>query len=330
MFRLPPVRGIIAISLVATAAFAQNATRGVVGRVSIANTNPFQLRIEYKASVKPQVQMVSSPERLVIDLPNLTPGAALHGFTVNRAEVARVRTSLLSSKPAVTRVVVDLNTPQWYRVAPDSAGLLVTLGSDSSGVDKQATIGWVSNSLPNAANAASVAHPATRVAVKPQLVKPTNGVTVQFANGLMSIHAQNATLSEILFQIQKTTGAEIAIPAGSEQDRVAADFGPGTPSEVMAELLTGTGLNFVVVGSEANPNLLRSVILSRKAEGPDVPPSFAQQASAQPNQDSEAEDSPLPDVPPQEEIGAPPQPNPNAPPQLPQAGPPPTDAPPGN
>src|SRR6266700_1147999 len=91
-----------------------------------------------------------------------------------------------------------------------------------------------------------------------------NSVNVQFSNGLLTIHSTGATLSEVLFQIQKQTGAEIAIPSGTEQDRVAADFGPGSPSEVLGALLNGSGLNFVVVGSEVDPHVLRSVILSRK------------------------------------------------------------------
>jgi hypothetical protein len=107
---------------------------------------------------------------------------------------------------------------------------------------------------------------------------------VQFANGALSIRCNNATLSEVLFQIQKVTGAEIAIPSGTEQQRVAGDFGPGTASEVLSDLLNGSGLNFVVVGSESDPNMLRSVILSRNGGGADAPAAFDQQfmpASAQ-------------------------------------------------
>lgn len=324
MVRLPQLRRIIFLSLATSAALAQPAPRGVVNRVFIASRNPLQLHIEYKASIRPQVQMLTSPDRLVIDLPDLTPGAALRGFSVNRAEVTRVRTSLLSSKPLVTRVVVDLNEPQWYRVAPDASGLLVTLGTDSGETATQSTIGWVSN---NIASVPSV-HPQSKGIAPSQSLKMTNGVVVHFEGGLMSIHARNATLSEVLFQIQKTTGAEIAIPAGSEQDRVAADFGPATPSQVMADLLTGTDLNFVVVGSEADPNALRSVILSRKTGGPDLPPTFVQQATVQPPpQDSEVEDPPpIPDVPPQEELGQPSAISPNPQPQPA----PPTDASPNN
>jgi hypothetical protein len=105
----------------------------------------------------------------------------------------------------------------------------------------------------------------------PQPAVSKNRVRVQFANGLLSIHASGATLSEVLFEIQKQTRAEIAIPSGSEQDRVAADFGPGPASEVLGELLTGSGLNFVVVGSQTDPRALRSVVLSRKSDAPAGP-----------------------------------------------------------
>jgi hypothetical protein len=144
--------------------------------------------------------------------------------------------------------------------------------------------------------------------------RPVNGVMVDFADGMLTIHAANATLSEILFQIQKKTGAEIAIPAGTEQDRVAADFGPGSPSEVLSQLLNGSGLNFVVVGSESDPKKLRSVLLSRKGpELPEMPQPYSAPPVAQ-NMNTEAPNqwtvAPGPEVQQQQqsmpEIGAPP------------------------
>lgn len=83
-------------------------------------------------------------------------------------------------------------------------------------------------------------------------------------------------ISEVLFQVQKATGAEIAIPSGTEQDRVAANFGPGPASEVLSDLLNGSELNFVVVGSEADPRVLRSVVLSRKSEASAQPTAMPQ------------------------------------------------------
>ena len=215
-------------------------------------------------------QMIEQPERLVIDLPNTRPGAGLRKLNVNQGAVRSIRASLYSAKPPVTRVVVDLTLPQWYRIVPDASGVVVTIGGGADAPsDPGSTVGWVSTKSP-AQRVSSARTTQTQMpSSAPRPAVPVNGVTVEFVNGQLTIRAKNSTLSEVLYQIQKKTGAEIAIPSGTEQDKVAADFGPGTPSEVLSQLLNGSGLNFVVVGSESDPKALRSVLLSRK--GPDLP-----------------------------------------------------------
>jgi hypothetical protein len=270
MSSLKPFSAILLVNLLVVSGAAQSRTVGSVKKVSILSQNPFQIQIQTSQPASSQVQMVPNPERLVIDIPNSVPGPGLRRLAVNQGDVRGVRVSLYSAMPPITRVVVDLNAPEWYHVAPNNFGLVVSLGSggESAG-SEQAAIGWVSAKVKNVHAA-----PVVLRRVVAASSAPVNGVTLQFANGQLTIHARNATLSEILFQIQKGTGAEIAIPSGTEQDRVSADFGPGTPSEVMAELLNGSGLNFVVVGSASNPNQLRSVILSRKTGGADPPSAF--------------------------------------------------------
>jgi hypothetical protein len=277
--------GFCLLALLAVPVGAQSKHPASVEKISVVGENPFRLQIQTSLPLTPQVQMVSSPERLVIDLPNSTPGAALRRIAVNRGEVIGVRSSLHSQKPAVTRIVVDLNTPQWYRVVPDASGLLISVGGQAQGsADVQSTIGWVSTKsetggqeqIAKAQIVKTQTAPAVLKAVNSTFRRPpiVNGVSIQFANGALSIHCNNATLSEVLFQIQKVTGAEIAIPSGTEQQKVAGDFGPGTASEVLGDLLNGSGLNFVVVGSESDPNMLRSVILSRKDGDTDAPVAF--------------------------------------------------------
>ena len=254
------------VALVPISAQAAESSRlPSINKVSVVAENPFQLRIDTSAQIAPQAQMIEQPDRLVIDLPNTRPGAALHRLTVNRGAVRSVRASLYSTQPAMTRIVVDLTLPQWYRIVPDKSGVLVTIGGgEGAPTDPGTTIGWVSTrspiARPSSAKTSQSAHVAN-VAAKREA--PVNGVSVEFTDGLLTVHATNATLSEVLFQIQKKTGAEIAIPSGTEQDKVAADFGPGTPSEVLSQLLNGSGLNFVVVGSDRNPKILRSVLLTR-------------------------------------------------------------------
>jgi AMIN domain len=292
---------------------AQASAVGLVENVSIVSAEPFQLQIKTSRPASPEVQLISNPERLVIDIPNSIPGNSLHSQVLNRGDVLRVRFSLYSTRPAITRLVVDLKAPEWYRVLPNSAGIMVALGGDRGGespANSEPAIGWVSargktvQAAPVVLKQAAMTH-----------AQPVNGASVVYANGQLTIHANNATLSEVLFQIQQRTGAEIAIPSGTEQDRVAADFGPGPPSEVLPQLLNGTGLNFVLVGSASDPNQLGSVILSRKTGEADPPSAFESADTSAPPATSEA-------PPPNYEPAAPP------PESGPEQGPPPPNAPP--
>ena len=270
---MPFQRNLWAISLLALlplAAHSQAGRQAQVQKISVSGQTPLQLQIQTSAPVTPQAQIISDPERLVIDIPGAVPGSRLRNFRVNRNELKQVRVGLFQTVPPVTRIVLDLNVPEWYHIVPAASGFTVSLGAERpSEVEvspsQQPTIGWVS---------AKVSPPRVTAALNPVAVRkiagtserPINGVRVKFANGQLEIHARNATLSEVLFQIQKQTGAEIAIPAGTEQERVVVDSGPAPASEVLAELLNGSDLNFVAVGSEADPKSLRSVILSRKSD----------------------------------------------------------------
>ncbi len=291
-----------------------------VSKISIVGNGPFQLQIETTANAEPQTQVISNPERLIIDIPGAMPAASLHAIPVHGSEVKRIRVSLFQNDPPVTRVVVDLNEPQWYRIAPSKTGFLVSLGKDKdeeAHSNSQPTIGWVSaklsaRRLPNEPAAFVVKRTSAKKA-SPSVPK----LEVQFLRGMLTIRAHNATLSEVLFEVQKQTGAEMAIPSGTEQERVAADFGPAPASEVMGELLNGSGLNFVVIGSEADPRGLRSVILSRNAGPADSSAAFAQSNTS---------------VPPVENVeiappeGAPPPEDDSSAPQTPPPGQPPTGA----
>src|SRR5947207_5214972 len=127
----------------------ENKEQASVRSISVVSNNPLQLRIQTTRAVSAQTQMVSGPERLVIDIPNATPGAGLHGIDVHDGEVKKVRISLFTMTPPTTRIVIDLGGPQWYRVAPDASGLVVSLGSDAeSAANPQPTIRWVSATVP--------------------------------------------------------------------------------------------------------------------------------------------------------------------------------------
>lgn len=86
-------------------------------------------------------------------------------------------------------------------------------------------------------------------------------VVVTYENGMLRIHADKATLSQVLYEVQLRTQAEIAIPAGAELEKVAADLGPAPARDVLGELLNGSAYNFIFVGDELS---LQRVILTRR------------------------------------------------------------------
>jgi AMIN domain len=330
------LRLISALTLLTLPAYSQ-APQAKVQRISVSPQDPIQLQVQTSVPVVPQAQVISGPERLIIDIPGAVPGSALRGLSVNRSEVKRIRVGLFSTSPSVTRIVLDLNSPVPYRITPMASGFTVTLGNgplnavrinsvpvnqaeadppDDS--DSQPTIGWVKSAAATTRSGGRPSPPVVKTIAATAPV-PIKGVRVRFANGQLEIHAHDSTLSEVLFQIQKQTGAQIAIPAGTEQERVFVDAGPAPASEVLAELLNGSSLNFVVVGSESDPNVLRSVILSRRNGFADFVPSYTPPPTARnfaPNVNVPAEQNP-PDMtqPPDENIPPPdepaPQPQPN-------------------
>lgn len=86
-------------------------------------------------------------------------------------------------------------------------------------------------------------------------------LNVSYENGLLRIHTDKATLAQVLFEVHLKTQADIAIPAGAEQEQVVADLGPAPARDVLGALLNGSSYNFIFVGNELS---LEKVILTRR------------------------------------------------------------------
>lgn len=89
---------------------------------------------------------------------------------------------------------------------------------------------------------------------------PSGPVIVTFQNGEVTIEAHNSSLSDILRAFGEKTGAMIDIPPDANE-RVIGRIGPGLAVEVLASLLNGSAFNYVMLGSDADPNVLATVIL---------------------------------------------------------------------
>jgi len=231
------------------------------------------------APVAPDTQAITGPDRIVVDFPGALPAAALRALKVNRGALKGIRAGLFFDNPPITRIVLDLVEPQSYRISTSQNAIIVKLGPVTAADGVHATdvphAARVQNAaLVSGAPAASMNVPTPRLstaaanatasalpAAVAEAPPPKPPVTVIFANGMLSIRAEKATLAQVLFEVQRQTQAEIAIPAGAEQEQVVAVLGPAPARDVLASLLNGSSYNFIFVRNELS---LERVILSRR------------------------------------------------------------------
>jgi hypothetical protein len=222
----------------------------------LGSSTDVEVQITASQPVRPQTHVLTGPDRLIIDFPNAVPSRDLHNVPVNRGEVKSVRVGLFTAKPPVTRVVLDLKTPQPYQLFPSGKTVIVKLstgGKQAAGLPPQVP----------------VAPPPPVSAAPPK--KPDPKVEVEFQNGKLSIRTDKATLAEVLYEVQRRTGADIPIPAGAELEEVVANLGPAPARQVLAALLNGSRFNFIMVGSDEDPAKLKSVLLTLRGEGASPP-----------------------------------------------------------
>ena len=218
-----------------------------VKKVSVLKSgDATEIEIETSQHVEPAVQTVTGPDRLVIDFPQSLPGPQLRAMAVNQGEVKGVRVGLLSSKPPVTRVVLDLKSAQVYQVFPSAKSVIVKL---------PAAGGALPTSAPGITQSASSAPPPPPKKVEIALLD----------DGKLRLTSQRASLAEVLNELRTELKADIAVPPGAEQEVVAVALGPGTQREVISKLLEGSRYNFIIVGTDADANKVERVVLSPKA-----------------------------------------------------------------
>ena len=286
-------------------AWGQTVPTAAVRHIQVLGSkNVVEIEIEASDRVVPETRVLTGPDRLVVDIPNAVPGSQLRSQSVNRGEVKDVRVGLFQANPPITRVVLDLNSPQSYQIFPYGRTVIIKV----TGAAQQGPVevdDFPPVTRPGLVAAAYVAEP-VRAGLPPQ------GLEVTFNKGLLSIRANKATLSEVLFAVHQRTGADVAIASGAEQEKVVADLGPAPAAEVLASLLNGSRFNFLIVNSATDPRALERVILSPREGGGVIP--------APPVQNAEDAEDDLPAVGPNPHTTqAPPPP---APGQQPQVAPP--------
>jgi hypothetical protein len=196
---------------------------------------------------EPQSYRISTtPNAVVIKLGGVDSDQGNQGqaslVPVKQGSAGDARSQVPYVPPASAARLQNAVLPAGTKVATAQASVVVTRTPVSQTTSQTATV-----PLPAGVN----------VPLTP--LPPPPSVTVTYTDGMLRIRALRATLAEVLYEVQRQTQADIAIPAGAEQEKVVADLGPAPARDVLAALLNGSHYNFVFVGNELT---LERVILT--------------------------------------------------------------------
>jgi hypothetical protein len=129
---------------------------------------------------------------------------------------------------------------------------------------------------------ASTATPTTPFVPLTPAQRPPQRAKVTYTDHEITVTASNSSLNQILHDISHLTG--IKITGGVSDERVFGDYGPASPSQVLATLLNGTGSNMLLVQSTGEAPM--ELILTPRQGGP-TPPNPNAQSFDEPNESSE-------------------------------------------
>ena len=118
---------LLVLALVA-AANAQSSTpakRSALLKVQVSpSADGINLELATRGEVQPRVSQLSSPARLVVDLPD-TVAASVPTISVDQDGVKEVRVGMDGQTPPTTRVVVDLDKMCRYELVPGADNRMV-------------------------------------------------------------------------------------------------------------------------------------------------------------------------------------------------------------
>ncbi len=99
----------------------------------VPNGDTIQVEISSSQAVTPRVSKMSSPARVVVELPGTIVASAQNKIPVGSDGVKGVRIGMDGKNPPTTSVVVDLDKALAYEIAPGPAGkLILTLHTDGA------------------------------------------------------------------------------------------------------------------------------------------------------------------------------------------------------
>ena len=124
---IPAAKPAVAATQPATKPVSASANNKLERVNVVPGSNDIQIEISSSQAVTPKVSKMSSPARVVVALPETVVASAQNKIPVGSGGVKGVRIGMDGKTPPTTSVVVDLEKPMAFEVAPGPAGKLVLI-----------------------------------------------------------------------------------------------------------------------------------------------------------------------------------------------------------
>src|SRR3954452_11934209 len=136
--RSASVRHFVALGCFCLTALFSHSQASVRSVKVLGGKDTVEIEVESSDRIVPQSQVLTGPDRLVVDFPNALPTSQVRSQSVDRGEVKSVRVGLYQSKPPVTRLVVDLKSARSYQIFPSGRTVMIKVMGGASATDDSA------------------------------------------------------------------------------------------------------------------------------------------------------------------------------------------------
>jgi hypothetical protein len=197
----------------------------------LQSADSIQIEMSSTQAVTPRVSKLSSPARVLVELPETVVASSQNKIPVGSAGVKGVRIGMDGKTPPTTSVVVDLEKPLSFELTPGSAGkVILTLHTEGTAAASAAPAP-VKAAVPAAQAKTASAKPATAtapkvVAVNAQPSKPATEAKTS---------AKPAVVAAPKPEAVKAQSSKPAAPAAKEEPKQQAKAAPAVKAAPAAK-----------------------------------------------------------------------------------------------
>jgi len=90
----------------------------------------------------------------------------------------------------------------------------------------------------------------------------------KLTDGKLTIRANGQAFDSVLESVRAAGGFAVEMPAGGDSEPVFLNVGPAPVTDALVDLMAGSKYNYIIVGSERDPRLVKRLILSEQTSPP--------------------------------------------------------------